>query len=191
MEPFEVYRLYLALKLHFTTKKYNITKTKGAVTAKKETFLKRKDLTAIRKLARDYKRREIIDLLVANFVSGDKWGGVFDTESSDVYKAWKTRHLKLDYIFEQDVEKIKLEMEKENISNPFEATEGYHPLVFRLYFGHLISIETLVVLDKIYNYANMDSDDIFLQDISMLVKKYRPFVQITDKMRHVSENLYK
>lgn len=191
MEPFEVYRLYLALKLHFTKKDYNITKTKGAVRASQNAFLKRKDLTAMRKLARDYKRREIIDLLVANFVSGDKWGGVFDANAKETYEMWKSRKHKLDYIFEQDIAKIELEMEKEGIANPFTSEDGYHPLIYRLYFGHLISIETLVVLDKIYNYVTMDSDDIFLEDVSMLIKKYRPFVQITNKMRHVSENFYK
>ena len=53
MEPFTVYKLYLALKLHFTTDSYDITKHKGTVRGKKETILERKDITAIRKLAID------------------------------------------------------------------------------------------------------------------------------------------
>ena len=191
MEPFEVYKLYLALKLHFTKKDYDITKTKGAVRASQNAFLKRRDLTAMRKLARDYKRKEIIDLLVANFVSGDKWGGVFDASAKETYENWKSRKLRRDYTFEQDVAKIKLEMEKENIDNPFDSSDGYHALVYRLYFGKQISIETLVVLDKLYNYVNIESDDVFLQDINLIIKKYRPFVQITDKMRFMSENFYK
>jgi len=189
MEPFEVYRLYLALKLHFTTKKYDITKTRGAVKAKEATFLKRKDLTSMRKLARDYSKKEIIDLLVANFVSGDKWGGMFDSQSAEVYKEWKARKAKIEYTFEQDIAKIELEMEKENISNPFVSEDGYHPLVFRLYFGRLISIETIVLLDKMFNYATMETDDIFLQDVTMLVTKYRPFVKLTDKMKLVGAKL--
>lgn len=191
MEPFEVYKLYLALKLHFTKKDYDITKTKGAVRASQNAFLKRRDLTAMRKLARDYKRKEIIDLLVANFVSGDKWGGVFDASAKETYENWKSRKLRRDYTFEQDVAKIKLEMEKENIDNPFDSSGGYHALVYRLYFGKQISIETLVVLDKMYNYVNIESDDVFIQDINLIVKKYRPFVQITDKMRFIGEDFYK
>jgi len=191
MEPFEVYKLYLALRLHFTQLSYDITKTRGAVKASEKSFLKRRDLFAMRKLARDYKRREVIDLLVANFVSGDKWGGVFDASAKETYDEWKSRKQKRDYTFEQDVAKIKLEMEKEEITNPFESIGGYHPLVYRLYFGHLISIETLVVLDKTFNYAILDTDDIFLQDINLLIKKYRPFVRITDKMKIELENFYK
>ena len=187
MEPFEVYRLYLALKLHFTTKKYDITKTRGAVKASEKSFLKRKDLMAMRKLARDYSKQEIIDLLVANFVSGDKWGGV---QSAEVYKDWKARKTNREYSFKQDLAKIQLEMEREDIVNPFEANDGYHPLVYRLYFGHLISIETLIVLDKLYNYVIIDVDDIFLQDINLLVTKYRPFVRLTDTMRSNSENFF-
>jgi hypothetical protein len=45
MEPFEVFKVYLALKLHFTTKAYDITQTKGAVRAKKETLKDLKLLT--------------------------------------------------------------------------------------------------------------------------------------------------
>ena len=121
IDPFELYKLYLALKLHFTKKDYDITKTKGAVKVKRETFLKRRDLISIRKLARDYKRAEMIDFLVANFVSGEKWGGLFDAEAGKRYKAWLQRKTKREYIFEQDVDKILLEMEKHEISNPFYA----------------------------------------------------------------------
>jgi hypothetical protein len=191
MEPFEVYKLYLALKLHFTTEKYDITKTRGAVKASEKAFLKRKDIIAMRKLARDYKKKEIIDLLVANFVSGDKWGGMFDTQSSEIYKEWKARKSRRDYQFVQDVELIKLEMEKQSISNPFVAEQGHHALVYRLYLGKKITIESLVLLDKLFDFSYKEEDDIFLKDISMLIRKYRPFVKLTDKMRYVGENFYK
>jgi len=191
MEPFEVYRLYLALKLHFTTKDYDITKTKGAVRASEKAFLKRKDLLSIRKIARDYTRKEAINFLVANFVSGDRWGGIFDTQSKERYETWKARNTNFAYTFEQDIAKIDYEMEKDNIESPFFADNGKHPLVFRLYFGQMICLETLVILDKFYNYVNIDNDDIFLQDISLLVKKYRPFTQISDRIRIAGEMHYK
>jgi hypothetical protein len=191
MEPFEVYRLYLALKLHFTKKDYDITKTKGAVRASQKTFMKRKDLTSLRKIARDYTRKEAIDFLVANFVSGDRWGGLFDLEAKERYTLWLKNKHSFAYKFEQDIAKIDYEMEKEELQSPFEAKEGRHPLVFRLYFGKMISLETLVVLDKFYNYVTIENDDIFLQDTSMLIKKYRPFVQISDRIRITGERHYK
>ena len=190
MDPFEVYKLYLALKLHFTTEKYDITKTRGAVRASEEAFLRRKDIVAMRKLAREYKKKEIIDLLVANFVSGDKWGGMFDTRSAEVYREWKSRKVRRNYQFEQDIELIKLEMEKQSISNPFVADKGHHALVYRLYLGKKFSIETLVLLDKMFKISD-NSDDIFLESINLLLRKYQPFVKLTDSMREVCKDLYK
>ena len=64
MEPFEVYKLYLAVKLHFTKKDYDIIKYRGKVRIKEETYKKRKDLVSIKKLARDYTREEVINFLI-------------------------------------------------------------------------------------------------------------------------------
>ena len=90
IEPFEVYRLYLAIKLHFTTKNYDIVKYRFKVRVKEETFRKRKDMVSIKKLARDYSRDEIINFLVANFVSGEKWGGLFDVDAPEDMKNGRT-----------------------------------------------------------------------------------------------------
>jgi hypothetical protein len=82
-------------------------------------------------------------------------------------------------------------MEKQSISNPFVAEQGHHALVYRLYLGKKITIESLVLLDKLFDFSYKEEDDIFLKDISMLIRKYRPFVKLTDKMRYVGENFYK
>ncbi len=175
MEPFEVYKLYLALKLHFTTKSYDITKTKGAVRSKKETFLRRKDLISIRKLARDFKRSEIIDILVANFVSGDKWGGMFDTSSIETYKKWLTTKQRMLYNFNTDLDNVLLKMEMDNIKSAIY--EDTHPLIFKMYMGREISLETLVMLDKLRPFVERFNDDFVLDDVCLLVSKYRPFVR--------------
>ena len=175
MEPFEVYKLYLALKLHFTTKSYDITKTKGAVRGKKETFLRRKDLISIRKLARDFKRSEVIDILVANFVRGDKWGGMFDTSAIETYKKWLTTKQRMLYNFNTDLDNVLLKMEMDNIKSAIY--EDTHPLIFKMYMGREISLETLVMLDKLRPFVERFNDDFVLDDVCLLVSKYRPFVR--------------
>ena len=175
MEPFEVYRLYLALKLHFTTKDYDITKTLGAVTGKRETFLKRKDLTSIRKLARDYKRSEIIDILVANFANGDKWGGVFDSECLETYKKWLTNKKRMLYNFNTDLDNILFRMEKDQVKSAI--FEGGHPLIFRMYMGRDIKLESLVILEQLRPFVSQYSSDFVLEDTCLLISKYKPFVR--------------
>ena len=66
MEPFEVYRYYLALRLHFTTDQYDVIKQKGHVRASKQSFFKRKDLNSINKVAKHYSDKEVANFLIAN-----------------------------------------------------------------------------------------------------------------------------
>lgn len=174
VDPFDVYKIYLALKLHFTTESYDITKYKYAAKGKRETFLKRKDLPVLRKLARDFRRQEIIDILVANFVTGDRWGGMFDVQAMETYKRWKASKERLAYTFEQDLNTIQFEMEKNNIE---DATLGeQHPLILRLLLGKLISLETVVILNKGLDFIDDYNDDLILKDTCLLVKKYSPFI---------------
>ena len=175
MDPFEVYKVYMALKLHFTTKSYDITQTKGAVRAKKETFLKRKDILSFRKLARDFKRSEIIDILVANFVSGDKWGGIFDAQSLETHKKWLTTKQKMLYNFSTDLDNILFRMEKDGIKSAI--FEGSHPLIFRMYMGQDVNLETVVMLEKLRPFVSQYSNDFVLEDTCLLISKYKPFVR--------------
>ena len=173
MDPFDVYKIYLALKLHFTTDSYDITKHKYAAKGRKDTFLKRKDLIVIRKLARDFSRQEIIDILVANFVRGDKWGGVFDGEAIDTWTHWKAKKERIQYTFEQDLYSIHLRMEKDNMT---DATQGDHPLILKMLMGQKIALETVVILNKHFNFCDDYKDDLVLSDLCLLVRKYTPFI---------------
>ena len=188
MEAYDVYRLYMAMKLHFTTESYDISKTKGMVKDCRNAFMKRKDILAFRKLGEKYSKREIIDLLVANFTRGDKYGGVFDSETEEAYEQWKIRQQKLTYIYTQDVITILNESEKTG-QDPFTSSNGTHPIVVRLYLGGKISLETLIILDKLFDFRYINDNSLQLdfvwKDVSLLIKKYRIFVKI-DKEKYMS-----
>ncbi len=187
MEAYDVYRLYMAMKLHFTTDSYDISKSKGLVKDCRNSFMKRKDILAFRKLGEKYSKKEIIDFLVANFTRGDRYGGVFDRGAEEAYEKWKNRRDKLSYIFTQDVSLILLEAEKNN-EDPFITTGGQHPLIVRLYLGGKICIETLIILDKLFNvrYSNdtILQHDFVWKEVSLLISKYRIFVKI-DKEKYL------
>lgn len=182
MEPYEVYRYYLALRLHFTTDQYDVIKQQGRVKASKQSFFKRKDLLAIRKVAESYTDKDIVDFLVANFVSGDRWGGVFDSESKERYVNWKKRIESLSYTFEKDVQKINSFCLKNKVSfnDVFIASKNEHPYIIKMFLRNEISIETLVILEQLFGFSeNLDivlKDDLVWPDISRTIKKYRPFL---------------
>ena len=176
MDSLQVYQLYLSLRLHFTRPDFDITKSRKGVKVSREAFLKRKDLFALRKIADTKSKTEIIDFLVANFVSGNQWGGVFDAEANEVYAEWQIRMQKLGYTFKQDIQTLYAD------GNPFEVIDGQHPKVLKLYLGKKISLESIAILAKIGIMENIDysslSNDFIWNDFVHLVKKYKPFVKI-------------
>jgi hypothetical protein len=184
MDSYKVYQLYLSLRLHFTRPDFDITKSRKGVKVSREAFLKRKDLFALRKLAETKTKTEIIDFLVANFVSGNQWGGVFDTEANDVYAEWQTRMQKLGYTFKQDIQTLYAD------GDPFEVINGQHPRVLKMYLGKKISLESIAILAKIGIIDNTDysslSNDFIWNDFAHLVKKYKPFVKI-DKDHYIRQ----
>ena len=174
VDPFDVYKIYWALKLHFTTESYDVTKYKYAAKGKRETFLKRKDLPVLRKLARDFRRQEIIDILVANFVSGDRWGGMFDVEAMETHKRGKANKERLSYTFEQDLLSIQSRMELDNVEDA--TVDEQHPLILKMLLGKYIALETVVILNKGLDFIDDFKDDLILKDTCLLVRKYSPFV---------------
>ena len=66
-------------------------------------------------------------------------------------------------------------MEMDNIKSAIY--EDTHPLIFKMYMGREISLETLVMLDKLRPFVERFNDDFVLDDVCLLVSKYRPFVR--------------
>ena len=156
MTPYDVYKSYLALRLHFTTDQYDVIQQQGRVKASKQAFFKRKDLFAIKKISETMKDKEVVDFLISNFISGDRWGGVFDIESKKNYLDWKKRIESISYIFDKEISLIgnKLEKYQLDFSYAFATKNGEHPLILKMYLSKIVSIETLVILNKLNNFVD-------------------------------------
>lgn len=172
----------MALKLHFTTESYDITVTKGAVKSSESAFLKRRDVFLFRKLAKKFvTRQEHINYFVANFAAGDKNGGIFSADSDDIYEKWKGRQDRLSYMFVDDISRLLLEAEKSE-QDPLVSYDNQHPIVIKMLLGKKISLETVIILDKLldfrYNVTTELLNDFIWNDLNLLIIKYRPFVRI-------------
>ena len=181
MDSFQVYRTYLALRLHFTNDNYDIFQMEGRVKASKNAFLKRKDLLSIERLARKYSEHEIIDFLVANFVSGDRWGGIFDQDAHETYLTWLGRQERLTYMFTQDIDFLS---EKSSYWNDLvDVSSSSHPYIIKAFLGNNISVESLTIVNIVTNknLTNLNLADTFIwPDLKRLILKYTPFLKIDD-----------
>ena len=110
MNGFEVYKIYLAIKLHFTSKNqsYDYHKHHGRTTARMDTFTKRRDRYFFHKLSRTYSDIDVTNYFVSNFVSNTNlWiGDIIGRSGDDNYKTWSKKVEALHYYYEQDIDYI-------------------------------------------------------------------------------------
>jgi len=188
MDAFQAYRYYLALKLHFTTDSYDVVKHKGRVKASRDSFMKHEHM--YKRITSQYPDDEVVNFLVSNFVSGDRWGGVFDAESNNTYLTWKKRIESLSYTFKSDIQRLLTELNLTSFDDMvvFAVQKSQHPYIIRAYMSKNMSIETLVILNKLFGFCDKFDqeieENIVWPDISRLIRKYSPFVKIDKDKYH-------
>lgn len=182
---FDVFKTYLAIKLHFTSDSYDYFKYEGKVNCKLDTFTKRNDRYFFHKLSTKYKQDEIIDFFVSNFLSDDKkWiGNLLQNDGRDVYLDFKKRKESFNYFFRSDCTNVYNDFSSRGLSfdDGFICTNGQHPRVLRLLIQKKISYQTAIVLDYyltfIKNWDKKIEEKIVWPNISNKITKLKPFIR--------------
>ena len=178
---FETYQTYLSMKSHFTNKRYDFFKYGGKSKATMTSFNKRKDKYWFEKTSRKYSDQEITDFLLANFVTTNTpqnlWIGEIINSGERTYADWMRRQQSLTYLFKEQSKKLLSEKKLEEV---FNCSKG-HPPILKKYLGGEISLETLVIFEKIFSFGkkfNRKLKDPVWETVSMKMKKYVPFLNI-------------
>ena len=186
MQPIDAYLMYCAMKAHFDKSDYDFVKYNGKSKVSRDSFYKRNDRVFFVKLTRKYKsKQDIQDYLLANFLIHPKgWVGKFD---EDNYIHWKKKIQSLSYTFKSEIEPIL-------DSKLIAVSENTHPKLLKEYLGKRISLETMVILDGIFDYSSKwdkkMSDDVMWPDIKKLIENYKKFLTYQiDSCRMVVTNL--
>ena len=184
--PFDCYRTYLSLKNHFTKEKYDFFQYGGRTRASVSAFNKRKDKYWFEKLSRQKKDEEVRNYFIANFCSSDSpekiWIGGLIKEGETEYQSWLKRNQSLTYLFTEQSNELFSERKLEDV---FDCSKG-HPTLLKKYLGGKISLETLVIYDKIFEFRqkfDKQLDDPIWGSVSLKLKKYEPFLNI-DVQKH-------
>ena len=182
MTGFEVYKMYLALRMHFTKDHYDYQKYRGKVNASEQSFEQRRDRYFFKKLATKYDGDKILNYFVANFMHDPK--GYIKSFSDGNYERWKVNQESFCYKFRQDVHLLLDNFEapyQDKFDKIFEVKEGTHPSLLKHYLSGEISLETLVVFETCLGYVDRFdkklSDPIW-KEIKVRVTKYKPFLHI-------------
>lgn len=174
MTPFEAYKLYTAIKNHFTSPSYDYFKYNGKVKATEHSFEVRPDKYMFYKLS---KRDNPLDYLVANLSDNPKvWvGELFDKEHEQKCVEYMKRKQSLAYIFKEDLNHLL-----ENFDSNFTVPEGHYPHLLNLLLRKKITKETFIIINDCIRFAgkwNKEiADPVLWPQISMNCKKYSPFM---------------
>jgi hypothetical protein len=71
-------------------------------------------------------------------------------------------------------------LSERKLAELFSCSKG-HPVILKRYLGGKISLETLVIFNKIFDFVSiMDKklDDPVWETVSLKIKKYNPFINI-------------
>ena len=186
MHGVEVYRTYLAMKLHFSSPKFDFFQYDGKVNAKEETYQSRNDFYFFETVARKFTDQEIKEYMLASFVEAKDptkvWIGDIKRTGKDQWMVWAKRQQSLAYVVEQDLNAVveHLASTKTSFNSVFETVGGAPPLL-KLYIKQRINLETLIILDMILGFMSRwdrKMSDPLWEKLSFKIKKYKSFLSI-------------
>ena len=179
--PFETYQSYLSMKSHFTNRKYDFFRYGGKSRATMASFNKRKDKYWFEKTSRKYSDEQIIDFLLANFVTTDNpknlWIGEIINSGERTYSDWMRRQQSMSYIFKEQSNEL---LDNNSLDKLLECKKG-HPIILKRFLGGDISLETFVIFDIIFAFSetfDKKLKDPVWETVSLKLKKYKPFLNI-------------
>jgi hypothetical protein len=179
MTTTEAYKVYTALRLHFTSDSFDIrngipprVSKKGVKTSfriKLEQILKQYN----------YDTEAFVGFFVSNFLAGHAWGAIFDPVGHENYLEWKKIQERLTYTFTQDIDFLTMQAGK--VDDLWNCSAG-HPVLLKAYCGKKSRLETLVILNKLYRFRGQVDEklpnDPVWESTSRLIHKYSPFINI-------------
>jgi hypothetical protein len=213
IQPYDVYVLFTALKLHFNSQSYNaVTYSYKTPASTRLAFSKRKDQFYYAKLARKFLvKDELHNFILANVVytKGKIWvGDLLSTEAENRYVLWRKRTEALRQTVRDDL-RFVLEAsplsqtvytdssEDEDASKTinaafeyvFEMTETY-PRIIAYYLSDEVSLETIVVLEKMFGFTKNANkkiqEPIIWPKLYLTIQKYTSLLKFDMKSMKVN-----
>ncbi len=181
MNGYDLYCTYQAIKLHFSTEQYNFFHYDGKTRVSIDAFQKRRDKFLFHRLARKYRDDEMVPFLVANFVhSDDNWTkSLLEEEAEQTYREWKRRTDSMSKVYTEDLQKIAT---KETFNDLFKVEDGQFPKLLVAFLQKDVTIETMVILNNIFDFIRIwdkkISDDIIYPKVSRKIRKYGAFLAV-------------
>ena len=174
---YKCYVTYLALKLHFSGS-YDFFKYGGKTSASVSSYETRRDRYQFEKLARHL---DPVGVMLAHLSADPKaWIGAI-SPTSETYTAFVRRTDAIPYTLRSDLSNIK-----DDIDDNLEVPDGQHPYLLSALIADRVSLESVCVLQSLYNFVpywdEAIKDPIIWPENRKRILKLLPFLDI-DKQK--------
>jgi hypothetical protein len=182
MDPFESYKLYNALKLHFERDSYDAVKYNFKSNVSANSFFKRKDKFFFAKLAKHH-GKELKMYFVSNFINDVNYvGDMINEDGERNFLSMKKTHESISRTFETDINTIGdlIDTENYNFNQFFESKNSQHPMIIKMWLEGDITLETVCILNAIFGFVDREStnitETIMWPNVVRKITKYTPFI---------------
>jgi hypothetical protein len=183
----------MALKLHFTTVKYNVFETRGAVSISRSKFEERNDKFIFSKLGNRFKtEQEFIQYVACNFLYGNPNVIYSGSEADDNFIEWQRRRQSATKLLSDDCDKIIAS--NKCYDEIFYCTKNSFQYIMSLYVGKKINIETVRILDDRFEFMKRIPEDsamaTMFSDRILLIEKAKGFIKYNkERVKPIVDNL--
>ena len=175
MSPFEAYRMFTAVKLHFNSDSYDFFKYHGKVRIDETKFETRRDKYHYYKLT---KRVDPLLLTVVGlFYNTNLWvGDLFTVENEKRYRDRKSVIDSIEYNVESEMS------DYDSFDQALNVNQGEYPDLLKRFKNEEVSPETLIIVNRINNGKVFDywsdtlNDPVVWPDLRSRLLKYEPFL---------------
>jgi hypothetical protein len=195
MKGFDLFKIYLGVKLHFTTDSYDFLRFGGKTKTTFDSYLKRNDKYCFERLSRSFKG-DPVDFFFALFAHNPhQWiGQMMEGGHEEIYAQWQRRMQNFSEEFGEDMVNLcrGLEATGKGFNSLFCSDGGQHPPLLQAAVRGEISPESFIVLDEILGFFPQFNkslqEDALWDAYSKRCQKYRPFLRskgvLTNTLKH-------
>lgn len=191
-----VYRLYLMLKLHFAGRK-DVVKSKWNLKVSDNAYDSRKDKYIFEKLSEKFKLKVITIILIGTFLENPKtWiGDLSIGEIEQMYQRYLTRLKTVEIRFIDDIKSLKYiaSLNNKMLKDVFEYnSKTKTSMVFEMLQKRLISFETFIMLDGLFDIINKHDNEpniVWLSQSSSLKGYKKLFIPNIDDCQLIFDSL--
>jgi hypothetical protein len=183
-DPFEAYKIYVAMKLHFESNSYDFIKYNGKTSVTPKSFFARRDKFFFAKVVKRYGLDELKLFYAVNFAHhGTKWiGNLNEDIADDTYKEYKALMESFTYRFKNDIDRI---ISTNDFKSLFTVEDGQHPKLVKMLLQQQVSLETFIVMNRYIGFMQKFDqeikDPLIWPDLSRKIKKYAPFITVNNE----------